>query len=105
MTEMPKCPRCGKEIQFMMMFMPWGEYEACCGCTDCNLVLQTHDKYSLTLSDEEMDKVRQFEREMMISSFEESMRNHGITDKESADRYLQECREDALQRQRKRNDR
>ena len=97
MTELPKCPRCEKEIQFMMMFMPWGEYEACCGCTDCNLVLQSHGRYSPALPDEELDKVKQFEREMMTKAFEESMHNHGVTDKESADRYLQECRESALQ--------
>ena len=81
----------------MMMFMPWGEYEACCGCTDCNLIVQSHGRYSPALPDEELDKVKQFEREMMMKAFEESMHNHGVTDKESADRYLQGCRENALQ--------
>ena len=48
------------------------------------------------LTDEELDKIRRFERDVMMRNFERTMRDHGIVDKESADRYLQKCWNDVL---------
>ena len=92
-----KCPRCGNPIQFMFVMIPMGRYVSACGCTDCNLIIQREGIISITLSDEEIDKIKQIERKEMMQAFEESMmRNHGITDRESADRYLQKCKEEVM---------
>ena len=96
MTDVPKCPRCDEAIEFSAAFSPSGSYVVSCGCFKCNLVVQSRGRYSLTLTDEELDKIRRFERDVMMRNFERTMRDHGIVDKESADRYLQKCWNDVL---------
>lgn len=88
MTELPKCPSCGKEIQFYINEDFMGNYVAICGCTECCLLTQCNGIISQLLSEEDRDKSIEFIRKEMIESYTEMMKNNGIVDKESAEMYL-----------------
>ena len=101
MKEIPKCLICGRPIDFFASSSPLGGGMAVCGCPMCNLIIEQrfviHDPSSFKSTEEWNDFVAPIRKEM-IESYIAILKDNGISDKKSAERYLQRCYTDATKR-------